>query len=220
MFSDQAFVIHKRAYKDSSELIKLLTLENGLVDLISKGSRNPKSKFKGHLQPFLVTEVFFSGKSNLKTLIDASQQGTAKSCAYKNHVSMLYCNELMLLIQIDSESCHQIFEAYQATIEQLHINKTVSLPLRKFEWFLSRQLGYELNVPDEAEETDFVEFDPSSGLLINNQHKTCLVSSLNKFIANKDVNSVEMKQINQLMKSVVNHLVHGKTINSRALLMN
>jgi len=220
MNSDFAFIIHKRHYKDSSELIKLLTQNHGMVDVIAKGGRQKKSKLYGQLQPFLMTEVFYSGKSSLKTLIDASQQGTVKSCAYINQVSMLYCNELMTLLQIDNDACQSIFKAYQATVHQLQLDHAVSLPLRKFEWFLSKHVGYELNLPEEAKETDFVEFDANYGIQINNQNKVCMVNSLQNFISNKNINKDEIKQINQLMKSVVNHMVHGKTINSRALLMS
>lgn len=218
--SDFAFILHKRAYKDSSELIKLLTQNHGIVDVIAKGSRKPKSKFQGNLQLFLNTEVFYSGQSDLKTLTDASQQEILQPCAYKNHVSMLYCNELLTLLRIEEEICKKVFSAYHKTIQQLQQQPSVSLVLRKFEWFLNRNLGYELRLPQGASATDHIEFNPTHGLQINNNSKFCQVSSLEKFMANELMTHDDIKQVNQLMKRVVNHMIHGKTIKSRSLLLN
>ncbi len=218
MFSDQAFVIHKRPYKDSSELIKLLTQKEGLVDLICKGSRNPKSKFKGMLQPFILSQVFYTGKSSLKTLTEVSQQAVLKSCPYKNHVSMLYCNELLLLIGLEDEVNTEIFDAYQLTVNALQNTTTVSLILRRFELFLSQKIGYELKLPDVLSDSDNIEFDPLNGLQQSKQSQLCTVKTFTRFVSDEALNKIEITQINRLMKSVVNHMVHGKTIQSRLLL--
>lgn len=218
MYADIAFILHKRAYRESSDLIKFLTMNHGIVDVIAKGSRKPKSKFSGHLQNFLSTEITFTGRSSLKTLTDASQQGSLAKCPYKSHVSMLYCSELLTLLRLENESCAEIFNAYQKTIQALQQNKSVSLPLRKFEWVLSRILGYELLPPSEATENDYLQFDPHLGLQVNNQVKICSMACLNLFLAEKAMEPTEIKQLNRLMKTVVNHLVHGKEIQSRQLL--
>ncbi|MGJ8664505.1 MAG: DNA repair protein RecO, partial [Marinicella sp.] len=96
MISDQAFILHKRPYKDSSELIKLFTANHGVIDVLGKGSRRPKSKIKGQLQSFIPTQVVFSGRGSLKNLISAEQTGVLTATKYANHVSMLYCNELLV----------------------------------------------------------------------------------------------------------------------------
>ncbi|MCB1583752.1 MAG: DNA repair protein RecO [Xanthomonadales bacterium] len=220
MHTDIAFVLHKRAYKESSELIKLLTKNHGIVDVIAKGSRKPKSKLNGQLQPFSPIEIVYSGRSELKTLTSAFQQGAVKACAYKNHVSMLYCSELLTLLHLDNEACHELFTAYQTAVMALQNTHAVSLILRKFEWQLTQNLGYELSIPPGVEKNDFLSFDPGHGLLLNNDNKICPVSSLKKFTSNQPMQASDIKQVNELMKSVVNHLVHGKTIQSRALLMN
>ena len=72
MISDQAFIIHKRKYKDSSEIVKLLTRQNGIIDVLAKGSFGNKSKFKGQLHPFIELQVTYTGRSELKTLVDAN----------------------------------------------------------------------------------------------------------------------------------------------------
>lgn len=220
MFTDIAFVLHKRSYKESSELVKLLTKKHGIIDVITKGSRRAKSPLYGQLMPFLQTEVTFTGRSELKTLTGASQQGTLLKCAYKNHVSMLYCNELMTLIQIDNELSGELFDQYEYTVMSLQKASSVSLILRRFEWLLSGYLGYALQFPESISSDDFLSFDPYKGLLVNNKDQICSVLVLEKFTSNQTLSNQEIKQVNLLMKSVVNHLVHGKIIQSRLLLMN
>ena len=39
MISDIGYVLHKSAWKDSSELIRLFTCHHGRVDVIAKGSK-------------------------------------------------------------------------------------------------------------------------------------------------------------------------------------
>ncbi len=217
MISDQAFVLHKKPYKDSSELIKLMTRQHGLVDVVGQGSRRPKSKLRGQLQPFVITEVSFTGRSALKTLVQAEQQAVAKSCAYLNHVSMLYCSELLLLMGLDEEAVTVLFPVYQATIKQLFEARQVSLVLRRFEWQLCCELGYELRIP--AGTGTRVVFHPENGLEFSAARHSCSVAVWQNFVTQLPLDPAQLKQVNRLMKSVVNHLVHGKAIQSRELLL-
>ncbi len=219
MISDQAFVLHKRPYKDSSELIKLLTKSHGIVDVICKGSRRPKSKFKGQLQPFIHTAVAYAGRSSLKTLIQAEQVTANPACAYLNHVSMLYCNELMLLMNLDEEAVSVLFPIYTQTIARLFEAQQVSLILRQFEWQLCCELGYELCVPVEADNNDVVWFNPENGLELTHNKNGCSVAAFEQFNDGAVLSQQQQLEINQLMKAVVNHMVHGKTIQSRELLL-
>ncbi len=224
MITDQAFILHKRAYKDSSQLIKLITLDHGIIDVIAKGSLRPKSKLNGQLQPFALAQVNWIGKSALKTLIDAEQSAVLQRCAYKSHVSMLYCNELLTLLRIDEHATQAIFAAYQHTVQALQQSTVVRQILRRFEWRLCCELGYELQLPNESNDDDLLEFDPTNGLIINNkqQHQgkyhPCTVHSFQQFIDSEAMTAEQLNQISHLMRVVINHLVNGKTIQSRALL--
>ncbi len=223
MITDHAFILHKRAYKDSSELIKLLTHHHGIIDVIAKGSQRPKSKLNGQLQPFIATELSWVGKSNLKTLINAEQNAVLQRCAYKNHVSMLYCNELLSLVKIDDHTSHLLFLVYQKAIKALQESASVRLVLRYFEWRLCCELGYELQLPDKAVDNDCIEFNPTDGLIINNtrqkfDNKPCTAESFKLFIGSKPMSFEQLNQVSNLMRVVINHLVNGKTIQSRQLL--
>lgn len=220
MHSDKAYVLHKKPYKDSSELVKLLGQSTGIIDVISKGSRNPKSPFKGQLQPFIESQISYVGRSALKTLIQAEQVGINQACAYLNHVSMLYCNELILLLNFNDDLDFDLYSEYAKTIELLKQNAKVSLILRKFEWYLCCALGYQPSLPADIKPSDSVVFCPTNGLEINQHIKTCTAQSFELFIDEQPLSAVQLKEVNQLMRTIINHMVHGKTIQSRALLIN
>ncbi len=221
MITDQAYILHKRAYQDSSELIKLITQNHGIIDAIAKGSQRPKSKLKGQLQPFTLTQINLMGKSSLKTLIAAEQTNVLQHCAYKNHVSMLYCNELLTLVRINEHATEVIFEAYQNTVKALQKSTSVRPLLRRFEWLLCCELGYELQLPDGSSGKEFVEFDPVNGLVFGYSKQDqfhCLAETFQLFIDAVNLNGQQLNEISSLMRSVVNHLVQGRKINSRELL--
>lgn len=218
MISDHAFVLHKRKFKDSSELIKILTKNHGLIDAIAKGSRGPKSKLKGQLQSFIEAEISYSGKSNLKTLISAEQVGIVTACSYVNHVSMLYCNELMLLLNLDEEACRLAYPYYQNTVKLLVVSKKVSVILRYFEWQLCCIQGYQMILNDDIKPSDYIEFKPDCGIEISQSRRACKAQFFVDFLAKKELSNEAIKGINQLMKHVINHMVNGKTIQSRLLL--
>ncbi len=218
MITDNAFILHKRNYQDSSELLKLFTQNQGIIDAVAKGSRNPKSKFKGQLQPFIDCQITVSGKSNLKTLTGAEQVGVLSNSSYLNHVSMLYCNELLLLLNLDEETSRLIYPHYKKTISQLVDIDQPHMVLRYFEWQLCCIQGYRLDLNSQIAPNDYIEFNPTSGLQKSQRNQYCKSQYFQDFVASKTLSSSAQKGINRLMKTVVNHLVNGKPIQSRLLL--
>lgn len=225
MITDQAFVLHKRNYQDSSQLIKLITMNHGIIDVVAKGCLRPKSKLNGQLQPFIQTQVNLYGRSDLKTLADADQSGVnhsgnSQSHGYKNQVSMLYCNELLTLINLGEHADAAVFNAYKNTIKELQTSSMIRITLRRFEWHLCCQMGYELQVPEHTEPDDYLAFDPINGLIVNNTDKRtkCSVQAFNNFVSATTINQEQLNEISVLMRVVINHLVNGKAIKSRQLL--
>ena len=68
---NDAYILHVRAYQDSSALLECLSSQHGLVSLIAKGVKRPKSRFYGVIQPFILLQLSWVGRSELKTLTQA-----------------------------------------------------------------------------------------------------------------------------------------------------
>jgi DNA repair protein RecO (recombination protein O) len=67
-------ILRKIPYSETSLILKVYTRESGLVSLIAKGAKRPKSKFRGLLDFFNLNQFLYPEKSraDILTLSDAS----------------------------------------------------------------------------------------------------------------------------------------------------
>ena len=65
--NEPVFIIHQRPYSETSQILNLFSKNYGRVDVIAKGSKRPKSKFRSFMQPFMPLSASWSGRSQLKT---------------------------------------------------------------------------------------------------------------------------------------------------------
>lgn len=214
MQANTAYLLHRKAFSDSSEILYYLTAEYGLLHTLAKGSKKTKSSFKGQLQSFLPSCISWQGKSSLKTLTQAEQVGVLPKVPYAYHVAMLYLNELVMLLRIDEGLYGEIHQAYANALSDLFDGKGISLVLRQFEWFLCCLLGYQLPLPEAAQNDDFIIFEPQNGLVVDVQYKKCTAEDFIHFIEGK---SYRQKNINWLMRQMIHHITNGKPIKSREL---
>jgi len=218
MITDDAFVLHKINYKNSSEIVKLLTQNHGRIDVVAKGSRGRKSPFKGHLQAFIETTISCQGRQDLKTLTQAEQSGLAGSTDYLNQVAMLYCNELLLLLNMDEEHSTTVYPIYRELLKALRVSQSVALLLRHFELKLCELSGYALTVDQDIADESTLVFQADQGLVASQGHKNCNAGAFRKFVQQQSLSSEELHGLNRLFRSVVHHLVGGRRIRSRELL--
>jgi len=218
MITDRGYVLHKSAWKDSSELLRLFTCHHGRVDVIAKGSKRNKSAFYQQLHPFLLTELSFTGRGSLHTLIMAEQTGTHRAYPYINQVSMLYCNELMMLITLDEVTAKAVYPLYEQVINALKQGGSVRAPLRHFEWSLTQCLGYQLELPEHNNGSVRLMFDPVNGLVEGGAQQGCPLSDLQAFVHQQELTVEQWQQVSRLMRQIISHLVHGKAIKTRQLL--
>ncbi len=220
MVSDEAFILHKIKYKNSSEIIKLLTMNEGRLDAVAQGSCRPKSPFRGHLQPFISTTISYRGKHDLKTLIQAEQQDTVPMMDYQNQVAMLYCNELLLLLNMDEDVATAIYPIYSEILKQLTQSQNIALLLRQFEWQLCCLSGYQLTLDESIDADTGISFHPDQGLITGHGESDCEAATFRLFITHASLSKSQIKAVSRLMRPVIHHMVNGRPIRSRELLTN
>ena len=76
---EPAFVLHTRAFKETSLLVDLFTKNLGRITLVAKGARKSKSSLRSVLTPASLFAISFGGKSELKNL---------NACEILNHYSL------------------------------------------------------------------------------------------------------------------------------------
>jgi DNA repair protein RecO (recombination protein O) len=136
-----AFVLHSYPYKETSLIIDLFTRDHGRVAVVAKGAKRPHSKLRGVLQTFQPLSAAWSGKSELRTLIDAEWVGgmlplerTALLCGF-------YLNELLVKLLARDDPHPVLFDHYVSTLNQLAHDEPAQIVLRKFERALLKETG-------------------------------------------------------------------------------
>ncbi len=145
----RAFVLHTYAYKESSVIVDLFTVEHGRMAGIAKGAKRPASNLRGALLSLQPLEIIFSGRGEVKTLTQAQWlpgqpwlTGQALMCG-------MYLNELLIKLLPREDPHPQLFDAYAATLLTLAESHEHGAILREFEISLLTEMGYALELEND-----------------------------------------------------------------------
>ena len=136
-----AFVLHSYPYKETSLIIDMFTRDYGRIALVAKGAKRPHSKLRGVLQTFQPLSGSWSGKSELRTLIDAEWVGGMRPLEKTALLCGFYLNELLVKLVARDDAHPKLFDHYVATLNQLGHNEPAQTVLRKFELALLKETG-------------------------------------------------------------------------------
>jgi DNA repair protein RecO (recombination protein O) len=143
--SQQGYVLHTREYRDSSLLVELMSLQYGRVSAVAKGVRNANKSSRARrsaITPFAPLLLSWSGRGELKTLIQVESSASTVSLAAKSLFSGMYVNELMCRLLQYSEPQPEIFALYEWVLLSLSGSAELDITLRRFELGLLEALGY------------------------------------------------------------------------------
>jgi DNA repair protein RecO (recombination protein O) len=109
--------------------------------LVAKGAKRPHSKLRGVLQTFQPLSVSWSGKSELRTLIDAEWVGGMLPLE-KHGAAVRLLPERTAGQAAGARRPHPaLFDHYVATLNQLAHDEPAQIVLRKFERALLKETG-------------------------------------------------------------------------------
>ncbi|EJL08964.1 MULTISPECIES: DNA repair protein RecO [Pseudomonas] len=133
-----AYVLHSRAYRESSALVDFLTPQ-GRLRAVLRGARGKAGTLA---RPFVPLEVEFRGRGELKNVGRMESAGTSTWLNGEALFSGLYLNELLIRLLPAEDPHPAIFEHYAATLLALAEGRALEPLLRAFEWRLLDDLGY------------------------------------------------------------------------------
>jgi len=111
------YVLHRRAYRESSALLELLTRDFGVVGAVVRGvKRSPRSAHD--VEPFGRLAVSWRGRGQLVTLL-GSETLVRHRLAGDALFAGLYINELLVKTLGREEPVEALFHGYDAAIESL-----------------------------------------------------------------------------------------------------
>ena len=224
-----AFVLHHRPFRDSSQILDILSREHGKLAVVARGSRGARSRLKGVLRPFMPLSMSWIIKSDLGTLTGAEVNGAPLRLTGEALLSGYYVNELVLHFLHRHDPQPEVFDIYARTIEALATSgAAIAAVLRQFEIGLLRHSGYALNL--EHEWGTSAQLDPAAnydyrveqGAVAVDRDEGPLVftgAMLAGIGQQRFDDPAVLRAANRLMREVIAFHLGGKELKSRKVLL-
>lgn len=224
---EPVFVLHSRAYRNSSLILELFSMRYGRVAGVARSARGPRSRYQGNLQLFSPLLVSWSGRGELKTIGNVELNGLAYQLEGTSLLCGFYLNELMMRLMKHEDPFPKVYEYYQTALNALEQNEGVEPQLRYFEKHLLNELGYGIPLSYDVltgsqinqqgyyrylPERGFASCDPSDDAAVFPGYLlTALASETLQ-------DQADLKRIKQLMRFVLSRHLGERPIFSRELL--
>lgn len=217
--SDQpAYLLHRRDWQNTSLILDLLTCDFGRVSVLAKGGKNSRSK--ALYQPFTRLSVSWTGRHELKTLVDVD--GVSLPVAEHQYLPLLYINELISVFLPAHEPNLELFQLYGSLLQNIDQKEA---DLREFEKALMNILGYLPDTQVEArtrmpiDATEYYQFLASDGFVRCNEAKINTINGASIIAWNeKNYESPVVKQMAKaVMRCIIDFNLHGKKLKSRTI---
>ncbi len=237
--SDRAFVLHTYPYRETSLIVEAFTGSHGRVVLVAKGAKRPHGAMRGLLNPFQSLLLTWFGKSEMKTLKTVEQERIVPQLSGSALLSAFYMNELLLKLTHREDPHEALYEAYSDAVTALaalaygkYGVREIATILRQFEVTLLRELGYALQLLEEAD--SHLPLDPAQQYIYQAErgplrcemehqpyHSDALQLAGKTLIdmSNNDYRDPQTQvQAKQLMRKIINHLLGDKILHTRNLI--
>lgn len=221
------YILHSRAYRDTSLLLELFTLEHGRVSVVARGAKGVRSRFKGILQPFVPLITSWQGGGELMNLHVAEPNGMPHGLMRDALLCGLYLNELLMRLLHRYDPHPSLYSIYQHALTQLQQGQSQALTLRLFEKQLLVELGYAVELDRLAHTGEaivpelFYHFDPARGLspsLHNNMQTGVFAGKSLLALHQEELDNVQcLRDAKRILRLALNRLLGNKPIKSREL---
>ena len=222
------YILHHRPFRDTSQILDIVTRDHGKIALVARGSRGSKSRLAGVLRPFLPLKVSWVAKSDLGTLTGAEAAGPPAGMVGDALMSAYYVNELLLHFLHRHDPQPEIFALYEAVINALARTENVAASLRSFEFEFLTLLGYAVNLDHEFGSHEPLDVDRNyqyrmeQGPVAVERTEGTLVfkGSVLAGIAEQRFDDPDiLRAANRLLREIIGFHLGGKELKSRRVLM-
>jgi len=151
----EAYLLHTRPYRNTSQIIEVFSVEYGRVAMVVRGARMARSRWTSILLPFQRILVSWQGRGDLKTLTAAESDGAPCWLQGNELISGLYSNELLMRLLHRDDPHPQLLRHYEGLLHALSRSHDLmvgemELSLRRFEMHLLQEIGYGLSLDMDA----------------------------------------------------------------------
>ncbi len=223
---EQAYVLHRRPYRETSFLLELFSEEQGRFSVVARGVRKVHSKTAGLLQAFVPLRISCAGKGELLTLTAVEANGAAAQLQGDCLFAGFYLNELLLCLLQKWDAHPHLYGLYHETLRALQISPLEQKTLRRFESGLLAELGYgllpktEISLHNTFSSDKYYRFTPDAGFVLCDGGSTLANVFAGKSllaIAKEDWYEESLRDAKRLTRLVLAPLLGSRPLHSRRL---
>ena len=168
LLAEPAFVLHARAWRETSLLVEVLSAGHGRIGLVARGVRGPKRHLlRAALQPLQHIRFDAVQRGELAQLNAAEALDAAPRLDGEAALAGFYISELVLRLAPRQDPQPQLYAAYARVRERLRAGHSLAWSLRCFERDLLDALGFGF---DFACDGDGEEIDPAARYRLDPEH--------------------------------------------------
>lgn len=218
-----AFLLHSRPYRETSMLLEFFTEDYGRIAAVARGVRTSRSPLRSLLQPFTPLLISWQGKSDLMRLISVEPKEATLDLRGECLFGGLYLNELLIKLLQKQDPYRDLYRVYQQTLVELQQKKLQQKTLRLFEKKLLDEMGYGLQLNQDAEKFYYYFIEHGFEEVQSEKHYDNAMIFSGKHLlqlANETLDDEEsLLAAKKLMRLVITHILGEKNLESRKLFM-
>jgi DNA repair protein RecO (recombination protein O) len=223
------FILHSYPYKETSLIVDVFTRDYGRIALVAKGAKRPHSKLRGALQTFQPLSLSWTGRAEVRTLIDAEWLGGLLPLEKAGLLCGFYLNELLIKLLARDDPHPELFNHYVSTLNELAHDEPAPIVLRKFERALLKETGvssdFSVCKPDGQPVVEGASYvvDPEIGprLALPSDNMPRVTGKTLLDMEREDYRDAATQlQSKFLMRYLLKHHLGGATLNTRQILID
>ena len=138
---EACYILHRRAYRESSLLVDVFSFQRGRFTAIAKGAYKRNSERSALLQPFQPLLIECTSKGSLPVVTSAEAPSQPITLRGVSSFCGLYVNELILKLCPELQTFTGLFELYAETLAALSAKDQDTAVVRWFELRFLSELG-------------------------------------------------------------------------------
>jgi DNA repair protein RecO (recombination protein O) len=227
---EPGFVLHQYNYRETSQILEIFTRDHGRISVLAKGARRPKKKSGRHyVRPFQQYRFSWSGRGELPAMIGAEEVAPSVELSGNAIYCGFYINELLMRMVHKHDPHERLFGIYSESMQRLAVGRNLEASLRLFEKYLLLESGYALNLEHEGDTANPLQAHaiyrylpdqgpvPVSASEDTSRYVTVRGRSLIAYNNDQLDNPEILKEVKQLMRNVIDHMLGFRPLASRRM---
>lgn len=137
-----AFVLHARAWRETSFIVEVLTQDHGRLALVARGMTGAKKhNQRAALQPMQFVRLDYQLKGEMASMQQVETLDVAPRLQGDHLLATFYIHELLLKLLPRQDAASDVFELYRETRNRLASQDSLAWTLRRFERDLLQAIG-------------------------------------------------------------------------------